>query len=74
MYTLRDPGATFKGSRYRPHLANFRAPSLLPLSDRLHLELARAGLDGQRKRPSFAYGKLVAGDTAKDGRDALTEG
>ena len=40
----------------------------------LHLELARAGLDGQRKRSSFAYGKLVAGDTAKDGRDALTEG
>jgi hypothetical protein len=35
MYTLRDPGATFKGTRYRPHVANFGAPSLLPLSERL---------------------------------------
>src|SRR5215208_1247822 len=37
----------------------------------VHLELARAGLDGQRKRSSLAYGKLVTGDAAKDGRDAL---
>src|SRR5215203_2071826 len=35
MYTLRDPGATSEGTRYRPHLANFGAPSLLPWSDRL---------------------------------------
>src|SRR5215210_3073342 len=37
----------------------------------LHLELARAGLDGQRERSSLAYSKLVAGDAAEDGRDAL---
>jgi|SRR5215211_4998313 len=37
----------------------------------VHLELARAGLDGQRERSSLAYSKLVAWDAAEDGRNAL---
>src|SRR5215216_4512328 len=44
MYTLRDPGATFKGTKYRPHLANSGAPSLLPWSDRLRAAVRCGGV------------------------------
>jgi hypothetical protein len=37
----------------------------------IHLELARSGLDGKREGSCLAEGKLLAGDAAEDGRDAL---